>query len=327
MRFSATAAVVGGATVAGVYALTSVLRRRQAEDEAGDDDVEDLCVLKHSRFCPAHRTTPFFVWRRPEVPPEVVVQIFGKLCGLMNAHLTQVMRRINAQGAQVPQQMLAQYLVEHFEQQLRELQTRVFAEFGVTEDALEEAVEYYEAEPTPGAGPRDARVVEATNQLRQLYINVGGSIDLDLPADLTVDKMCAVFDEYMAAVVAAQHAFTEHLHAIKARGASVTTTDLQEARQAKIQEKVGVVLKKHGLNALVFQAALEKFNDHPTFQAAVQAVKAKEVANASNNTNNSGGAASGGAASSSSGGRPSSRGDAAGGGSSPATTAGGGSKR
>ena len=43
-----------------------------------------------------------------------------------------------------------------------------------------------------------------------------------------------------------------------------------------MSEKVGVVLKKHGLSNLVFQAAIEKFNDHPTFQAKIAAVKAAD---------------------------------------------------
>lgn len=189
----------------------------------------------------------------PVVTPEKVVQIFTKLCSLMNQHLTSLMRRINANGQNVPQQILAQYLVENFEQQLQELQTQVFSEFGVSEEDLEDAVDYYE--DLGPDGPRSPEVVEATNQLRQLYINVGGRVDLDLPEDLTVDKMCTIFEDYMAAVVSAQHAFTEHLHAIKAKGnlTSVTTSDLQEARQAKIQEKVSVVLNKHNLNSLVFQ--------------------------------------------------------------------------
>jgi hypothetical protein len=80
----------------------------------------------------------------------------------------------------------------------------------------------------------------------------------------------------MGAVVAAQAAFTAHLHALKARGAQVTTAELNETRQAKMQEQVGVVLKKHGLSNLVFQAAIEKFNSHPTFQAKIAAVKAND---------------------------------------------------
>lgn len=240
-----TTVLAGTATAA--CAAAYFLTRRRAKVE---DDVEEL----------------------PSIPPETVTQIFGKLCALMNANLAQIMRRLNAQGAQVPQAMLAQYLVEHFETQLRDLQTVVFKEFDVTEEDLEDAVEYYENE-------RDASVVDAVNQLRQLYISIGGSVDIDLPPDLTVDKMCIVFEEYMKAVMEAQAAFTQHIQNLKAKGTSATATDLTEARQQKMQEKVSVVLNKHNLNTLVFQAAIEHFNDHPTFQAKVAQVKAQEGAN------------------------------------------------
>ena len=82
----------------------------------------------------------------------------------------------------------------------------------------------------------------------------------------------------MGAVVEAQKAFTAHLHALKARGAQVTTSELNETRQNAMQQKVGAVLKKHGLSNLVFQAAIEKYNDHPTFQAKIEAVKQADAA-------------------------------------------------
>jgi len=249
--------IVGGATLAGAAVACSLAMRRQKrsvlEEVEDAEEVEEL----------------------PEVPPEKVVAIFGKLCSAMNANISQVMRRINAQGGQVPQAMLAQYLVEHFETQLQELQAVVFREFEVAEEDLEYAVDYYEGS---GGAPRDAAVVDAVNQLRQLYVHVGGSLDLELPADLTVEKMCVVFEEYMAAVVEAQTAFTQQLQTLKAKGGTVSPAQLSEARQAKMQEKISVVLNKHNLNNLLFQAAIEKFNDHPAFQAKIAAVKASESA-------------------------------------------------
>ena len=85
--------------------------------------------------------------------------------------------------------------------------------------------------------------------------------------------MCDIFGEYMAAVVAAQTQFAQHLQQLKARGAQVTTQDLNETRQATMQKEVSVVLKKHGLTNLVFQSAIEKYNDHPVFQAKIAEVK------------------------------------------------------
>jgi hypothetical protein len=247
--FAAGAFMKRALLAAGAAAAAAVVYYATKADD-GDDDVEEI----------------------PSCSRDEVIAIFNKLSGIMNQNISTLMRKINAQNAQIPQAMLAQYLVEHYETQLKEVQAVVFKEFGYDEDEVEEAVDYYEA-----AGPnRDEGVCEATNQLRQLYINVGGSVELDLPEDLTVEKMCVVFEDYMGAVVAAQAAFTEHLHALKAKGAQVTTAQLNETRQLKMSEKVGVVLKKHGLSNLVFQAAIEKFNDHPTFQAKIAAVKAAD---------------------------------------------------
>ena len=235
----------GAACVAGAAFFAS-----RKSGSSSEDDVEEL----------------------PACSRDEVVAIFAKLHALMNQSVSTLMRKINAQNAQIPQAMLAQYLVEHFESTLRDYQGQVFAEFGYDEEEVEEAVAYYEAE----GENRDEKVVEACNALRQLYINVGGAVDLDLPEDLDVDKMCAVFEEYMGAVVAAQAAFTAHLHALKAKGAQVTTAELNETRQLKMQEQVSVVLKKHNLSNLVFQAAIEKFNAHPTFQAKIAEVKAND---------------------------------------------------
>jgi len=77
----------------------------------------------------------------------------------------------------------------------------------------------------------------------------------------------------MAAVLAAQQAFTLHLQQLKARGQQVTSQQLTEFRQAKIAAHVSVVLDKHGLNNLIFQSAIEKYNDHPKFQAKIAQVK------------------------------------------------------
>lgn len=234
------AALVLGGITAGAAALACSLALRKNKAEEGDEELEEIDEL-------------------PMIPPEKVVAIFNKLCELMNANITQVMRRINAQGGQVPQAMLAQYLVEHFETQLRELQTVVFKEFDVSEEDLEDAVEYFEGS---GGQPRDSTVAAAVNQLRQLYVNVGGSLDLELPADLSVEKMCVVFEDYMAAVVEAQTAFTQQLQSIKAKGGQITTNQLTEARQAKMQEKISVVLKKHNLNTLLFQVRQKTRKPH-----------------------------------------------------------------
>ena len=209
----------------------------------------------------------------PEVTPDELVQIFTKLFLFMNQNISDVMRRISAQNAQIPQQVLAQHLTEHFETQLKAYQSEVFEFHGYDDDDVEEAVEYYEKAKHEG-------VCDAVNQLRQLYINVGGSVELDIPEELTVEKMCQIYEEYMGAVVSAQAAFTAHLHVIKAKGTSVKSCELDATRHAFLQEKVHAMLRTHGISILIFQAAIEKYNNHPRFQANVAALKQKDAAGA-----------------------------------------------
>ena len=204
----------------------------------------------------------------PTVTPSECVQIMEKITAIMTQQINTLMRKIQAQGAQIPQQMLQSYLIEHFETQLKEVQSVVFREFGKDEDEVEHACAYYEAKET-----RDDKVVEACNNLRSLYTNVGGRVELDLPEDLTVEKMCIIFEEYMAAVQAAQLAFSQHLQQLKARGAQVTTSQLNETRTNLMQNHVLTVLKKYDLTNLLWVAALEKYSDSQVFKETVERCK------------------------------------------------------
>ena len=96
---------------------------------------------------------------------------------------------------------------------------------------------------------------------------------MDLPEDLTVEKMCVIFEEYMGAVQAAQLAFSQHLQQLKARGAQVTTSQLNETRTNLMQNHVLTVLKKYDLTNLLWVAALEKYSDSQVFKAAVERCK------------------------------------------------------
>lgn len=210
----------------------------------------------------------------PVVGSAEVVAIFKKLVEVMNLTMRQAVARINQQGnGQIPQAMLQQYLLEQFEATLKEVQGQIFKQQGHSEEDVEEAVSYYEQQG-------DAAVVKAVNELRLLYMNFGGAIDLDLPEDLDINKMCQVFEEYMAAVVEAQQAFTTYLQQLKAKGAQVTSVQLQEIRQSKIDAHGGAVLAKFNLNFLMFQIAIEKYNNHPQFLAKIAAVKAGDAGKA-----------------------------------------------
>ena len=55
----------------------------------------------------------------PTVTPAECVQIMEKITMIMQQQINNLMRKIQAQGAQIPQQMLQSYLVEHLKPNLR----------------------------------------------------------------------------------------------------------------------------------------------------------------------------------------------------------------
>ena len=96
----------------------------------------------------------------------------------------------------------------------------------------------------------------------------------DVKADIEAYvSSCAVFEEYMGAVQQAQIAFSQHLQQLKARGAQVTTSQLNETRNNLMQNHVLTVLKKYDMTNLLWVAALEKYSDSQVFKAAVERCK------------------------------------------------------
>ena len=77
----------------------------------------------------------------------------------------------------------------------------------------------------------------------------------------------------MGAVQQAQIAFSQHLQQLKARGAQVTTSQLNETRNNLMQNHVLTVLKKYDMTNLLWVAALEKYSDSQVFKAAVERCK------------------------------------------------------
>jgi len=231
------------AAAAGIYAL----RRHVGADDC-DDDVDD---------------------ELPSITVETVVEIFSELTSKMNESVTRMMRSIQehkSQGHVIPEAYLQQVLVQQFETTLAEAQEELFKLHSVDEEDLEEAVTYYEA-----ADQKD--VVESVQRFRQLYISIGGSIEVDLPEDLDVDNMCELLEEYMEAFISAQEEVAK-----LAKGQIIADAHtLQQMNQRTVQEKTSEVLERYGLTQLVFQSAIKKFSEDDKFQAQIKEIENKQA--------------------------------------------------
>ena len=134
-------------------------------------------------------------------------------------------------------------------------QEKMFRDLGVEEADVDRSTHYYLRQ-------EDREVTSAVNDFRQLYTNYGGEVELDLPATLDEDKMCAAFDDYVVARNQAHEAIVMQVENLKRTQGSLNEAQ-QRAIGTKLQQAAAVMmeeaLKKHGLTELVFQAAMKKF--------------------------------------------------------------------
>ena len=75
-------------------------------------------------------------------------------------------------------------MVSNFDNQLLATQEKLFRDLSLEEADVDRSTHYYLRQG-------DKEVTSVVNDFRQLYTNYGGEVELDLPATLDEDKMCA----------------------------------------------------------------------------------------------------------------------------------------
>ena len=146
-------------------------------------------------------------------------------------------------------------MVSNFDNQLLATQQKLFRDLSLEEADVDRSTHYYLRQG-------DKEVTSVVNDFRQLYTNYGGEVELDLPATLDEDKMCAAFDDYVIARNQAHEAIVMQVETLKR-----TQGQLNDVQQRSISQKLQQAasqmmeeaLKKHDLTELVFQAAMKKF--------------------------------------------------------------------
>ena len=115
----------------------------------------------------------------PTIAPQTIVEIFEELFVRMRESVERMVKSIQEHknsGNHIPEQYLAQVILQNFESTLVEAQEEVFAQHGVEEDDLREAVDFFTA-------AEHREVVAAVEKFQQLYTQIGGSVEADLPDD------------------------------------------------------------------------------------------------------------------------------------------------
>ena len=202
----------------------------------------------------------------PTIAPQTIVEIFEELFVRMRESIERMVKSIQEHknsGNHIPEQYLAQVILQNFESTLVEAQEEVFAQHGVEEDDLREAVDFFtEAE--------HREVVAAVEKFQQLYTQIGGSVEADLPDDLDVDVMCGLLEEYMDAMLSAQE---DAVKLALAAGRPISGEELQARIQKPVQEKTAEVLGRYGLSQMQLQTAIKQFQEDPKFTAKIKSIE------------------------------------------------------
>ena len=202
----------------------------------------------------------------PTIAPQTIVEIFEELFVRMRESVERMVKSIQEHknsGNHIPEQYLAQVILQNFESTLVEAQEEVFAQHGVEEDDLRDAVDFFtEAE--------HREVVAAVEKFQQLYTQIGGSVEADLPDDLDVDVMCGLLEEYMDAMLSAQE---DAVKLALAAGRPISGEELQARIQKPVQEKTAEVLGRYGLSQMQLQTAIKQFQEDPKFTAKIKSIE------------------------------------------------------
>ena len=185
------------------------------------------------------------------LPREMILDLFSELTKQMPGKMAPLMQQLEAVRAQNPgvnEAELMAFVSQHFEKTLLEAQAKLFAEYGVEEADVDEATHFY-------MGENDQEVLTLVNEFRQLYVQFGGTVEVELPSDLTEQVMLAAFDDYAEARDKANATIIAELQ----RSQGQMSEAQHRVLMAHAQTLMNAALKKHGIDALVWQTAVKKF--------------------------------------------------------------------
>mmetsp|Transcript_29791 Transcript_29791/g.79555 ORF Transcript_29791/g.79555 Transcript_29791/m.79555 type:complete len:272 (+) Transcript_29791:74-889(+) len=195
-----------------------------------------------------------------DMTQEEVVTIFKKIKGTLQGKMSSIMKNIEMLKQQVPDPAQLQMIIlMEFEKQLTAIQEAVFEEFKCDEEDLETATNYYLARG-------DEEVKASVEALRELYAMFGGKVDTEVPAELTVEKMCDILEMYMDTITKANQEIQNIVTHMQMSGQQMTP-EMEEPLKKMVETETNKVFSKFGINTMIFQAACEKYNKHPKFIA------------------------------------------------------------
>ena len=196
-----------------------------------------------------------------------------KSVNLINA-FNNVKQQIMAHGENMEdRQIMEQFIFPHFKGIFDECSAKTYDEYDVLEEEVEEAVETYIK-----MGRSD--IEDIAKQIKMIYREYGGEVYIegedefeDIPGsetsnkDMSLQELLDVVDVITAKMQEVTKIFIDEF--IKQHGKPSSPTDVMKFNQGLMslgQEAEMQVFKELGINSMIFQATVMKFNTSPELQ-------------------------------------------------------------
>ncbi|CAK4661944.1 hypothetical protein LEN26_001449 [Aphanomyces euteiches] len=216
----------------------------------------------------------------PSLPKDQLLAILGVISTQMGqvvmslAAIEQKIRQESAQsGRRLPEDQLAAYLMGQFEEAMKAIESQVYSKYNTTEQDVTVASDYYES-------IEDPEVHAELRKLRELHnlITGAGSLDVEIPEDLTLEKFLSIMEETMESLNVAMEEVCQEVKLLD-------PVDKEEAINQRYVKKADQlsndIHQHHGLSREVLQAAMMKYQQEPAFltrMAELQRVQAERFA-------------------------------------------------
>jgi hypothetical protein len=172
-------------------------------------------------------------------------------------------------GRSLPEDQLASYLMGQFEEAMKAIEAQVYAKYQTTEDEVKVATEFYEEE-------EDKDVANAVAKLQELYrvMTGGGFSDVEVPADLTLNKFIDIMQETMESLNVAMEEVCLEVKELDPENKEEAINQRYVKRADNLSAEIHA---KHGLTREVLQAAMMKYQQEPAFLMAMTELQQQQA--------------------------------------------------
>ncbi|DAZ97069.1 TPA: hypothetical protein N0F65_001253 [Lagenidium giganteum] len=213
----------------------------------------------------------------PSLPKEQLLSILETICTQMGQVVMQLaklegkLRQESQQtGRPIPEEQLATFLMGHFDEAMKAIESQVYAKFQTTEDEVRASAEYFEE-----AGDKD--VANAVAKLQELFRVMGGAeveSTVEVPADLTLNKFIMIMQETMESLnVAMEEVCLE----VKEQNPEHKEEVINQRYVQRAESLSTDIHAKHGLTREVLQAAMMKYQQEPAFLMAMTELQQQQA--------------------------------------------------